>query len=157
MVVVQPLSHVWLFANPWTAACQASLSFTIFWSFSKSCPLNWYAIQPSHPLLHSSPPALNPSQHQGLFQWVGYLHQMTKILELQLQHSSFQLIQGWSPIRLTGLISLLSKGLSAIFSSTTARRYQFFSALPSLWSSSHNRTWPLGRPYPSLYGPWSAK
>ena len=42
------------------------------------------AIPPSHPLLPSSPPALNPSQHQSLFQWVGSLHQATKALELQL-------------------------------------------------------------------------
>ena len=48
------------------------------------------AIQLYHPLMHSSPSALNPSQHQGLFQWVGCSHQMTKILELQLQHQSFQ-------------------------------------------------------------------
>ena len=48
------------------------------------------AIQPSHPLMPSSPSALNLSQHQGLFQWISYLHQMTKILELQLQHQSFQ-------------------------------------------------------------------
>ena len=48
------------------------------------------AIQPSHPLTPSSPYALNLSQHQGLFQGVGCLHQVTKILELQLQHQSFQ-------------------------------------------------------------------
>ena len=41
-------------------------------------------------------------------------------------------IQGWSPLRLTGLISLLSKGLSGVFSSTTVRRHQFFGVLPSL-------------------------
>ena len=48
------------------------------------------AIQPSHSLMPSSPSTLNLSKHQGLFQWVGCLHQMTKILELQLQHQSFQ-------------------------------------------------------------------
>ena len=48
------------------------------------------AIQPSHPLTPSSPFALNISQYQGLFQWVSCSHQMTKILELQLQHQSFQ-------------------------------------------------------------------
>ena len=61
-------------------------------------------------------------------------------------------IQGWFPLRLTGLISLLSKGLSGVFSSTTVQRYQFFGAQPSLQSSSHNDTWPLGRPLPWLYG-----
>ena len=48
------------------------------------------AIQPSHPLLSPSPPALNLSQHQGLFQWVSSSHQVAKVLEFQLQHQSFQ-------------------------------------------------------------------
>ena len=87
------------------------------------------AIQPSHPLRPSSLSASNLSQHQGLFQWVSCLHQMTKILELKLQHSSFQSkFHGWSPVRLTFLISLLSKGLSGIFSSITVQRHQFFGA-----------------------------
>ena len=66
-------------------------------------------------------------------------------------------IQGWSPLRLSGLVSLHSKGLSGVFPSTTIWRHQFFDALPSLPSSSHNRTWPLGRPQPWLYGPLSAE
>ena len=69
------------------------------------------AIHPSHPLLPSSPFALSTSQHQGLFQRFDCSQQVAKVLELQLQHQSFQ----W----LTGLISLLSKGLSRVFSSTT--------------------------------------
>ena len=52
-------------------------------------------------------------------------------------------IQSWFPLRLTGLISLLSKGLSGVFSSTTVQRHWFFCTLPSLWSSSHNWMWPL--------------
>ena len=72
-----------------TAAHQASLSSTI--SFAKIHVL-WVddAIPPSHPLSLPSPPALNLSQHQGLFQWVGSSHQMAKVLELQPQ--SFQWI-----------------------------------------------------------------
>ena len=50
------------------------------------------AIQPSHPLSSPSPPALNLSQHQGLFQWVSSSHQVAKVLEFQLQHQSFQWI-----------------------------------------------------------------
>ena len=46
------------------------------------------AIQPSHPLSPASPPALNLSQHQNLFQWVGSSHQVAKVLELQCQHQS---------------------------------------------------------------------
>ena len=48
------------------------------------------AIQPSHLLLPPSLLALNLSQHQGLYQWVSSLHQVAKLLELQLQHQSFQ-------------------------------------------------------------------
>ena len=50
------------------------------------------AIQPSHPLLSPSPPAFNLSQHQGLFQRVSSSHQVAKVLELQVQHQSFQWI-----------------------------------------------------------------
>ena len=50
------------------------------------------AIQPSHPLLSPSPPAFNLSQHQGLFKWVSSSHQVSKVLEFQLQHQSFQWI-----------------------------------------------------------------
>ena len=50
-------------------------------------------IQPSHPLSSPSPPAPNLSQHQGLFQWVNSSHEVTKVLEFQLQHQSFQ----WTP------------------------------------------------------------
>ena len=49
-------------------------------------------IQPSHPLSSPSPPAFNLSQHQGLFQWVGSLHQVAKVLEFQLQYQYFQWI-----------------------------------------------------------------
>ena len=47
------------------------------------------AIQPSHPLLSPSPPALNLSQDQGLFQWVSSLHRVAKVLESEFQHQSF--------------------------------------------------------------------
>ena len=62
--------------------------------------------------------------------------------------------QGWSPLGLAGLISLLSKGLSWVFSSTIVQGYQFFDALSSLQLSSQNHMWPLGRPRPSLYRPF---
>ena len=51
------------------------------------------AIRPSHPLLSPSPPAPNPSQHQGLLQWINSSHQVAKVLGFQLQHQSFQ----WTP------------------------------------------------------------
>ena len=54
--------------------------------------------------------------------------------------------QGWFLLRLTGMISLLSKGLSGVFSSITFQRHQFFSVLFSLQSISHNHTWPMEKP-----------
>ena len=55
-------------------------------------------------------------------------------------------IQGWFPLGLTGLISLLSKGLSTVFSSTTIQNHKFFRAQPSLWSNSHICTLILEKP-----------
>ena len=77
------------------------------------------AIQPSHPLSSPSPPAPNPSQHQGLFQWVNSSHQVAKVLELQLQRQT----QDWSPLGWTGWISLESKGLSGVFSNTIVQKH----------------------------------
>ena len=104
-------------------------------------------IQPSHPLSPSSS-ALNLFQHQSLFQWVSSLHQVAKVLELQLQHQSVlpMSFQGWFPLRLTGLISLQSKGLSRVFSSSTVWKHQFYGIWPSLWSNAHIPTWLLEKP-----------
>ena len=103
------------------------------------------AIQLSHPLSSPSPPALNLSQHHGLFQWVSSLHVVAKVLEFQLQHQSFQWTI-WSPLGWTGWISWQSKGLSRVFSNTTVQKHQFFSAHLSSQSNSHIHTWPLEKP-----------
>ena len=110
--------------------------------------------QPSHPLLSPSPPAPNPSQHQGLFQWVNSLHEAAKVLEFQLQHQFFQ---DWSPLGWTGWISLQSKGLSRVFSNTTVQKHQFFGAQLSSQSNCHIHTWPLEKPWAWLDGPLLAK
>ena len=55
-------------------------------------------------------------------------------------------LQGWFPLRLMGLISLLSREIPGVSSITTVWRHQFFGVLPYLWSSCHTRMWPLGRP-----------
>ena len=55
-------------------------------------------------------------------------------------------IQGWFPLGLTGLTSLLSKGLLRVFSRTTIQMDKCFSAQPSLWNNSHIHTWLLGKP-----------
>ena len=76
---VQSLSHVRLFATPWIAAHQVSLSITQTHVHRVSD-----AIQPSHPLSSPSPPAPNPSQHQSLFQWISSSHEVAKVLEFHL-------------------------------------------------------------------------
>ena len=57
----------------------------------------------------------------------------------------------WFPLRLTGLISLKSKGLSRVFSNTTVQNHQFFCTQLSLWSSCHIHAWQLEKPYLSHY------
>ena len=81
-----------ILCDPMECSTPGSPSFTI--SEFAQTHVYWVndAIQPSHPLSPLSPPALNLSQHQGLFQWVGSSHQLAKILELQLQHQFFQWI-----------------------------------------------------------------
>ena len=93
------------------------------------------AIQPSHPLSSPSPSAPNPSQHQSLFQWVCSLHEVAKVLSIIVSASASVLpmnTQDWSPLLWTEWISLQSKGLSRVFSSTTVQKHQFFSAQHSL-------------------------
>ena len=87
---VQSLSHVQLFVTLWTAARQASLSFTISQRLLKFMSLE--SVMPSNHLSFPSPPTFNLSQHQGLFKWVSSLHQVAKVLEFQFQHQSFPLI-----------------------------------------------------------------
>ena len=92
VIVVQSLSHVWLFATPWLQNdrlfCR-SLSPRVAHTH-----VHWAddAIQPSHPLPPPSPHDLNPPQHQSLFKWVSSLLHVALVLELQLQHQSFQWI-----------------------------------------------------------------
>ena len=88
---VQSLSHVQLFATPWTATLQAPLSITNSRSLLKLVSIKLGdAIQPSHPLLSPSPLTFILSKHQGLLQGVSSSHQVAKVLEFQLQHQSFQ-------------------------------------------------------------------
>ena len=104
------------------------------------------AIQPSHPLitLFSCPPSFSASGPFPVSQLFTSNDQNTGV---SASASVFPMsIQGWFILRLTGLISLLSKGLLGVFSRTTVQRHQFFGVLPSLWSSSHNHLWPLGSP-----------
>ena len=99
---------------------------------SNSCPLSRWCHPTSHPLLPPSPPAFNLSKHQGLFQWTitsGGQSTGASASALILPMN----IQDWFPLGWTGLISLLSKGLSRVFSSTTVQKHHFFGAQPSLF------------------------
>ena len=114
---VQSLSCVQLFATPWIAARQASLSI----ANSRSSPqthVHWVsdAIKPSHPLLSPSPPAPNPSQHQSFpmsqfFTWGGQSTGVSALASILPKNT-----QDWSPLGWTGWSSLQSKGLSRVFS-----------------------------------------
>ena len=107
------------------------------------------SVMPSDHLILCHPLLLLPSifPSNSLFQWVGSSHQVTKVLELQLQHQPFQMIiQGWFPLGLTGWISLQFKGLSRVFSRTTVQKHQFFGAQPFIWSNSHIHTWLFEKP-----------
>ena len=98
------------------------------------------AIQPSHPLSSRSPPAPNPSQHRGLFQWVSSLHEVAKVLEFQLQHQSLQ----WTlriDLLLDGLVGSPCSPRDSQESSPTSQFKSInFSALSFLQS-------PLSHPY----------
>ena len=104
------------------------------------------AIQPSHLLSSPSPPAPNPSQHQGLFQWVNFswggqstgVSASASVLPMNTQD--------WSPSGWTGWVSLQSKGLSTVFSNATVQKHQFFGTQLSSQSNSHIHTWPLEQP-----------
>ena len=99
------------------------------------------AIQQSHPLLSPSPPALNLSQHQGVFFFPMSQFFVSGGQSISTSTSVLPMnIQGWFPLGLTGLISVLSKGLWRVFSCTTFWKHQFFCAQPSLWSKSHIHT-----------------
>ena len=85
------------------------------------------AIQPSHSLLSPSPPALNLSQHQGLFQWVSFFASSGQSVRVSASTSILpKKSLGWSPLGWTGWTSLQSKGLSRVFSNTTVQKHQFF-------------------------------
>ena len=105
------------------------------------------AIQPCHPLVvpfSSCPQSLPASESfpmSHLFAWGGWSTGVTALASVLPMN-----IHNWFPLRLTGLISLLSKELSGVFSSITIRKHQLFGAQPSSWFSSHICTWLLENP-----------
>ena len=124
------------FAAPWTAACQASPSFTMYWSLLRLMSIA--LMMPSNHLILSPPPppALNLSQHQ-VFYSDGSSHQVSKGLELQFQHQSFQWMFRVDFFGIDWLDPFAVQGTLKSFSGTTVQRHQFFSAQPSLVQLSH--------------------
>ena len=138
---VQLLSRVRLFVIPWITARQASLSTTNSQNSLSSCSLSQWchpAISSSVVLLSSCPQSFPESGSflmSQLFSSGGQsIGALASALVLPMN------IQGWFPLGLTGLISLLPKGPSRVFSSTTIQKHQFLGTQPSLWSKSHIHT-----------------
>ena len=145
--VVQSLSHVQLFATPQTAACQAPLSSTISQSLLKFVSIESVMLS-NHfiPAIHFSF-CLQSFLASGSFLMSQLFPSGDQNPGASALASVLPMnIQGWCPLGLIDLISLLSKGLSRVFSSTTVQKHQFFSTQPCLWSSSHIHTWPLEKP-----------
>ena len=144
---VQSLIHVRLFATPWTAARQASLSITNSWNPPK--PMSIESVMPSSHLILCCPLLLLPQSlpASGSFpmsqlfassgQSIG-ASASTSVLPVNTQDRSSS---GW-----TGWISLQSKGFSRVSSNTTVQKHQFFGAQLSSQSNSHIHTWPLEKP-----------
>ena len=141
IVDVKSLRHVQLLATPWTAACQAS--FTISQSLLKL--LSFESV--IHPTISSSvipfSSCLLSFLASGSFPRSQFFASGGQTIEAWALASVLPMnIQSWFPLGLTSLI-LLSRWLSRVFFSTTIQNYKFFSAQPSLWSSSQMHTWLL--------------
>ena len=140
--VVQALSHVWLFATPWTVTHQASLSFTISPSLLKLMSIE--LVMPSSHLILCCLLLLLPP----VFPSIRVFSNESSLHIRWPKHWSFSIspsseYSGSISSRINCLISLLSKELSGVFSSTTIQKHQFFGYQPSLWSNTHICAWLL--------------
>ena len=124
-IVVQSWSRVRLFVTPWAAAHQASLSFTISLSLLRLMSIE-SLMAPNHLLCHSL--LLQPQSFpaSGSFPMGRLLASGSQSIRASASVLPIH-IQGWFPLGLIGLVSLLSKGLSRVFSSNTVWKHQFFS------------------------------
>ena len=130
---VQLFSHVWLFATPWTAARQASLSITTARVYPNPCPLSQWC----HPTISSSVVLFSPRPQSfpvsGSFQMSQLFTSGSQSIGVSASASVLpRNTQDLSPLGWTGWISLQSKGLSRVFSNTTVQKCQFFSTKLSL-------------------------
>ena len=124
---VQSLSCVRLFATPWTAACQASLPITNSQSLPKLMSIE--SVMPSNHLIFCCPvlpPSISPSIR--VFSDESALHiSWPKYWSFSFNISPSNEYSGLFPLGLTGWISLLSNGISRVFSNTIVQKHQFFS------------------------------
>ena len=153
----QSLSCVQLFATPWTAAHKTSLSITSPGACSNSRPLSQW----SHPTISSSAvpfsSRLQSFPESGSFSMSQFFGSDSQSIGASDSASVLPMnIQDWFPLGLTGWISLLSKGLSRVFSNTTVQKHQSFGAQFSLRSNSYIHTRFLEKPQLWLDGPLSA-
>ena len=144
-LLTQLLSHVWFFVTPWHARFPcASLIPGVC---SSSCPLSqWF-----HPTILSSVVAFSLHSQSfpasGSFPVSWLFRSYGQNVGASASASVFPVnIQDWFPLGLTGWISLLSKGLSSVFFSTTIWKHQFLGTQLSLWSNSHIQTRLLEKP-----------
>ena len=129
-MVVQSISRIWLFETHGLQHARAHCPSLAPRICPSSYPMNRWCHQPSHPLLPSSPLALNLSQHQDLFQWVSFLHQVAKVLELQLSVSPSNEYSGLISFRMDWLDLLAVQG-------TLKNLFQYHSLKASiLWHSA---------------------
>ena len=150
---VQSLSRVQLFVTPWTTAHQASCPSPTPGACSNSCPSSQWClptisfVMPFSSCLQFFPASGSFPMTQFFLsggQSIG-VSASASVLPMNI-HQSFLNIQDQFPLRWTGLISLLSKGLSRVFSNITVQKRWFFCTLLSLWSNSHIHTWLLEKP-----------
>ena len=144
--------------NPMTAAHQASLSITNSRSLLKLMSTESVMLS-NHLILcpSLSPFPFNLSQHQGLFQ-CQFFASSGQSIGVSASASVFPMnSQDWFPLEWTGWTSLLSKGLSRVFSNTTVQKRQFFGAQLSLESNSHIHIWLLEKAWLWLDGSLLAK
>ena len=140
-------SCVWLFATPWTAAHQATLSSTISWTLLKL--MSTESVMPSNHLILCRPLLLLSSIFPSIrdFSNKSAFHtRWPKYWSFSFSISPSNEHPGLISFRWTGWISLQSRGLSRVFSNTTVQKHQFFSAQLSSESNSHIHTWPLEKP-----------
>ena len=120
-------------------------------AYSNSCPSSWW--MPSNHLILYCPLLLLPSIFPSIRVFSNELESSGQCIEALASASALPInIQDWFPLGLTGLISLQSRGLSRVFSSTTVWKHQFFDIQPSLRSNSHSYM-TTGKTIAWLYGP----